>query len=34
MKDETKGMVIYCLLFVLCCILIILPYIIMGLIFN
>mgnify|MGYP004628512041 CR=1 FL=1 len=30
MKDETKGMLLYCLLFVLMCALIILPYIIMG----
>lgn len=31
MKDETKGMLLYCLLFVLMCALIILPYIVIGL---
>lgn len=31
MKDETKAMIIYCLLFVLMCALILLPYIIIGL---
>ena len=30
MKDETKAMILYCLLFALMCALIILPYIIMG----
>lgn len=31
MKDETKAMIIFCLLFVLMCALLLLPYIIIGL---
>lgn len=34
MSDETKGMIVYVLLFAICELLIILPYIIMGVISN